>query len=154
MKRTPRLAGLAGPILALMTGAIGLPALAAPDAVKLYKNPSCGCCESYADYLRDNGYKVDVVPTETVVEQVEKMGIPAEIQGCHTVVHGDYAVSGHIPVETLRAFLAEAPEATGLTLPGMPAGSPGMGGKLDGPLEVLVVKNGSSAGKYTAPTGR
>ena len=153
MKHT-RLAGLAGPMLAVMTGAFALPALAAPDAVKLYKNPSCGCCESYADYLRDNGYKVDVVPTDTVVEQVEKMGIPAEIQGCHTVVHGDYAVSGHVPVETLRAFLKQAPDATGLTLPGMPAGSPGMGGKLDGPLGVLVVKNGSSAGKFVPTTGR
>ena len=34
-------------------------------AAILYKDPQCGCCETYADYLRENGFEVAVKPTPT-----------------------------------------------------------------------------------------
>ena len=92
----------------------------------LYKDPACGCCGSYA--IRENGFTVEVVAAPEFAEVGRKAGVPAELEGCHTVFIGDYVVSGHVPIEVVRKMLGEAPAIAGLTLPGMPAGSPGMPG--------------------------
>ena len=108
----------------LLTGAVAGVAIAAAVAalstgsgnateVTLYKNPQCGCCEGYADYLRDNGSYVE-----------------------------DYVVSGHVPITTLKRLLAERPEIKGITLPGMPQGSPGMSGAKSGPFITYEVGPG------------
>ena len=97
--------------------------------VTLYKNPSCTCCEGYAQYLDQNGFKVDVRPTNDLAEISAKAGIPSDLEGCHTSFIGDYVVDGHVPVETIRKLLDGKPALVGLTLPGMPAGSPGMFGQ-------------------------
>ena len=97
--------------------------------VTLYKNPSCTCCEGYAQYLEQNGFKVDVRPTNDLAEISRRAGIPSELEGCHTSFIGDYVVDGHVPVETIRKLLDGKPVIVGITLPGMPAGSPGMVGK-------------------------
>jgi hypothetical protein len=39
---------------------------------------------------------------------------------------GGYFVEGHVPALDIKRLLAEKPEAKGLVIPGMPAGSPGM----------------------------
>lgn len=97
--------------------------------VTLYKNPSCSCCEGYARYLEQNGFKVDVRPTNDLAEISRRAGIPSELEGCHTSFIGDYVVDGHVPVETIRKLLDGKPAIVGITLPGMPAGSPGMVGE-------------------------
>src|SRR5262249_1162886 len=114
--------------------AIAGPAAAAPTAVTLYKNPECGCCEGYADYLRQNGFTVTSKPPPDLAEISRKAGIPSEMQGCHTSMIGDYVVDGHVPVEAIQKLLAERPAIKGLTLPGMPEGSPGMAGAKTQPL--------------------
>jgi hypothetical protein len=53
-------------------------------------------------------------------------GIPAELEGCHTAVVDGYIIEGHVPAEDLRRLLKERPEVKGLSVPGMPIGSPGM----------------------------
>ena len=105
------------------------PRAAEPIPVTLYKNPSCTCCEGYAQYLDRNGFKVDVRPTNDLAEISAKAGIPSDLEGCHTSFIGDYVVDGHVPVETIRKLLDGKPALVGLTLPGMPAGSPGMFGE-------------------------
>lgn len=112
---------------------------AAPIAVTLYKNPSCTCCEGYASYLGQNGFKVDVKPTNDLAEISRKAGIPPELEGCHTSFIGGYVVDGHVPVKTIRKLLDEKPAIVGITLPGMPMGSPGMGGDRSGPLTVYAI---------------
>ena len=97
--------------------------------VTLYKNPSCTCCEGYAQYLDQNGFKVDVRPTNDLADISRRAGIPSELEGCHTSFIGDYVVDGHVPVETIRKLLDGKPAIVGITLPGMPAGSPGMYGE-------------------------
>ncbi|HKY94327.1 MAG TPA: DUF411 domain-containing protein, partial [Kiloniellales bacterium] len=94
----------------------------------LYKNPQCGCCEGYADYLRENGFTVVVMPTHDLSRISSDAGVPTEFQGCHTMFVGDYVVDGHVPVHIVRRLLEEHPSIAGVTLPGMPAGSPGMSG--------------------------
>ena len=117
----------------------------------LYKNPSCTCCEGYAQYLDENGFQVDVRPTNDLAEISRNAGVPEELEGCHTMFAGGYVVDGHVPVEVVRKLLAERPQIAGITLPGMPSGSPGMGGskaetwtiyavtKDGNPLRVLAV---------------
>jgi hypothetical protein len=101
---------------------------ASPIQATLYKNPSCTCCEGYAQYLEKNGFKVDVKPTNDLAEISQKAGVPEDLEGCHTMFVGGYVVDGHVPVEVVRKLLAEKPAIAGITLPGMPSGSPGMTG--------------------------
>jgi hypothetical protein len=105
--------------------------------VTLYKNPSCTCCEGYVQYLEQNGFKVDVRPTNDLAEISRKAGIPEELEGCHTSFIGNYVVDGHVPVKTIRKLLDEKPAIAGITLPGMPSGSPGMSGEKTSPLTVF-----------------
>jgi hypothetical protein len=101
---------------------------AEPIHATLYKNPQCSCCEGYAAYLRENGFDVDVKPTNDLAEISQKAGVPEAYQGCHTMFVADYVVDGHVPVDVIRRLLSERPPIAGITLPGMPTGSPGMTG--------------------------
>jgi hypothetical protein len=47
-------------------------------------------------------------------------------------------------------LLAEQPDIDGIALPGMPAGSPGMGGAQEGALVVFAVKGGEVVGEFAS----
>src|SRR5712692_1710509 len=127
-----------GAVLAAV--AIPLPAIAAPTRATLYKNPQCSCCEGYAAYLRKNGFEVEVEATHDLADISRKAGVPEELQGCHTMFVGNYVVDGHVPVNVIRRLLSERPAIAGITLPGMPAGSPGMTGSKTAPFTIYAVK--------------
>lgn len=110
--------------------------------VTLYKNPQCGCCEQYAAYLREHGFEVTVHATHDLVEMSDQAGVPGQLQGCHLSQVEGYAVSGHVPVDSLRRLLAERPDIEGISLPGMPQGSPGMTGIKDRPFKIYQFGNG------------
>ncbi len=100
----------------------------AEEKATVYYDPDCGCCGAHAAYLKQSGFEVEKIPT-TEIEKIKKEhGIPEEMWACHTTLIGDYAVEGHMPVEAIEKLLQEKPELNGIALPGMPAGSPGMGG--------------------------
>ena len=105
----------------------------------LYKNPQCGCCEGYATYLRGNGFDVTVKPTNDLTMISQKAGVPERLQGCHTMFIDGYVIDGHVPVGIVRRLLAERPPIKGITLPGMPQGSPGMVGTKTAPFIVYAL---------------
>jgi hypothetical protein len=143
MNRTFRLAAT----LALMT--LPLPAMADPFQATLYKNPQCGCCENYADYLRASGIRVDVKPTNDLTVISEEAGVPTEFQGCHTMFIDGYVVDGHVPASIVGKLLSERPAIAGITLPGMPIGSPGMDGSKTEPFTVYAIpKDGGTPTVY------
>ena len=115
---------------------------AVAEEVTLYKNPQCGCCEAYADYLRENGFTVTVKPTHDLGSMSRETGIPDDFQGCHLAFIDDYVVSGHVPVATVNRLLSERPDIKGVTLPGMPMGSPGMSGAKTEPFTIYAVGDG------------
>jgi hypothetical protein len=118
---------------------------AAPVPVALYKSPECGCCDGYADYLRQHGFAVTVTATPELSDISRKAGIPSELQGCHTAFVGGYVVDGHVPVEAINKMLAERAPIKGITLPGMPEGSPGMAGTKTVLFTIYQIgKNGTS----------
>ena len=96
--------------------------------ITVYKSPTCGCCGKYIAYLKNNGANVIVEETEEMNAIKTKYNIPSLLESCHTSVIGDYVVEGHVPVEAIRRLLDEKPLIAGISLPEMPAGSPGMGG--------------------------
>lgn len=110
-----------------------------PNEALIYKNPSCSCCEAYASYLRQNGFTVTVRETHQLAPMSRKAGIPDRFQGCHLAHIDGYVVSGHVPVSTIRRLLSERPAIKGITLPGMPLGSPGMGGAKQEPFTIYEI---------------
>ena len=123
----------------LAVAAASGPALAAGPEAVLYKNPQCPCCEIYADYLRLHGYRVEVKPSFDLVLIRRQNGVPEALDGCHTTLLGGYVVEGHVPVAAIDRLLRERPAIRGISVPGMPAGSPGMFGEKDGPLTVYEI---------------
>jgi hypothetical protein len=113
--------------LALMLSLIAVPALAA-ELATVYRSPSCGCCEAWVAYLKTKGFDATVISTDDLGAVKEKMRVPADMQSCHTAVIAGYVVEGHVPVEAIIKLLAEKPQITGIAVPGMPGGSPGMSG--------------------------
>lgn len=111
--------------------------------VTLYKNPQCGCCEEYADRLRDDGFDVTVKPTHALATMSQEAGIPEDFQGCHLAYIDNYVVSGHVPIGIVKRMLDERPDIKGVTLPGMPMGSPGMGGEKSEPFTIYEIGEGS-----------
>jgi hypothetical protein len=112
---------------------------APPIQATLYKNPQCTCCEGYAQYLEKSGFKVDVKPTNDLAEISRNAGVPEDLEGCHTMFVGGYVVDGHVPVDVIRKLLTEKPAIAGITLPGMPSGSPGMTGPKTGTWTIYAV---------------
>jgi hypothetical protein len=112
---------------------------APPIQATLYKNPQCTCCEGYAQYLEKNGFQVEVKPTNDLAEISHNAGVPEALEGCHTMFVGGYVVDGHVPGEIIRKLLTEKPAIAGITLPGMPSGSPGMDGPKAGTWTIYAV---------------
>lgn len=116
--------------------------------VTLYKDPSCGCCGEYADYLDANGFQVKRIDRRDMNTIKELLGTH-KAASCHTVIVGDYVVEGHVPVAAINKMLTEKPAIHGITIPGMPMNSPGMGPEKPGSLDVLSLdKNGDVTGLY------
>jgi hypothetical protein len=119
-------------ISAIVFFAIGLIYLSqkpgqAYDAV-VYKSPTCSCCRQYINYLETQGYNIK---SENVVDMQsvkDKYDISPKIESCHTMVINDYVVEGHVPIEVVEKLINEKPAISGISLPDMPAGSPGMPG--------------------------
>ena len=79
------------------------------------------------------------VSTNDLTVMGEKYGIPDEMQPCHISLIGGYVVGGHIPMEVISRLLTEKPKIVGITLPGMPVGTPGMPGHKPGPLDIYEI---------------
>lgn len=113
--------------------AIGIAAVMSLQAVSaeasdvhVYKSPSCSCCSAWATHLRANGFNVTVEDVEDLGVVKQRLGVPPSLQSCHTATVEGYAIEGHVPASDIHRLLAERPVATGLAVPGMPIGSPGM----------------------------
>lgn len=119
----------AAAVLALGAASTGSPAAlpGGSDAVvTVYKSPSCGCCTKWVEYLQANGFEVKTVDLDDLSEIKAASGVPRQLQTCHTAVVGGYVVEGHVPADALQKLLKEQPKVSGIAVPGMPVGSPGM----------------------------
>ncbi|MFH2140339.1 MAG: DUF411 domain-containing protein [Pseudomonadota bacterium] len=116
------------------------PAFAA-TAITVHKSPTCGCCEKYVDYLRDNGFKVEARDEQDMSAVKKRHGV-AHAASCHTGLIDGYVVEGHVPVAAIRKLLQERPAIIGISAPGMPMNSPGMGEMHKGTLTIYAIPKG------------
>jgi len=98
-------------------------------AIHVLKDPNCGCCTAWIEILREDGFTVTTEESigALLIQHKLKNGIPRTMMSCHTGEIEGYMIEGHVPMADIRRLLAERPDAVGLTVPGMPYGSPGMG---------------------------
>jgi hypothetical protein len=111
-------------------------------AIEVHRSPLCGCCGDYEEYLEGNGFEVTSVERDDVEVLKRELGMPQEMGSCHTSLVEGYFVEGHVPVEAIRELLAERPDIDGISLPGMPEGSPGMGGTKSEPWVIYAIDDG------------
>src|SRR3712207_5751127 len=123
MRRREFLVGMAAvpPILAAVRAA----AAELPEVV-VHKDPACGCCTAWAEHLRRAGFPVEVVEVLDMAVVKAQFGVPEALASCHTAKVEGYVLEGHVPAEAALRLLAERPQGSGLAVPGMPVGSPGM----------------------------
>jgi len=108
--------------------------------VTVFKDPSCTCCNGWIDHLKQNGFEViaNEIPIAQLRETKSRYQIPPDLQTCHTGVVDGYVIEGHVPAKDIQRLLKERPKATGLVVPGMPIGSPGMEGPKHESYSVLL----------------
>ena len=112
----------------------------------MHQNPACGCCGEWAAHMRRNGFDVQVNKTAELNRIKEREGITAKTAACHTSYIDGYVVEGHVPARDIKRLLRERPNVRGITVPGMPAGSPGMEGPRRDNYDVLTFDaNGNTA---------
>lgn len=105
--------------------------------VTVYQSRTCGCCHKWVRHLENSGFKVKSVMLDDVQPVKERLKIPNNLASCHTAKIGDYIVEGHVPASAIKKLLASRPAVKGLTVPGMPMGSPGMEGHFKENYDVL-----------------
>jgi len=107
---------------------IGAVPAATEARVTVHKDPTCGCCSGWVQHLHDAGFVTKVLDISDIDAVKKRLGVPDDLAACHTAQLADFIIEGHVPAAALKRLLAEKPEATGLAVPGMPVGSPGMEG--------------------------
>lgn len=109
--------------------------------VTVYKTPTCGCCSLWVDHMAENGFDTRTYDVESTAQIREQNGMPAKVGSCHTAIVDGYVVEGHVPAEAVKRMIEEKPDIVGITVPGMPIGSPGMevAGRDAAPYDVLAV---------------
>lgn len=132
-------------------------AQAAPDdpaVLHVVKSPTCGCCGAWADLARAHGFAVEVTDSDATIDAKREAGVPEALWACHTARIGGYVVEGHVPFEAIDRLLSERPAIAGLSVPGMPAGSPGMGSDPDAAYDVMAFGGEAGDGAVFERVGR
>lgn len=121
--------------------AAGVEEVAAAEPSKemtIWRDPNCGCCDAYAEYLETNGYHVTRVDDPDFDRRSVEAGVPAQGLGCHLAEIAGFYVSGLVPAEIIERLVTERPDVVGITLPGMPGNAPGMAPAKTGTLKTYA----------------
>jgi len=160
IRKIPAFAGAT--VLAFLLGfaAASLPgarAVAGDAEILVYKTPYCGCCRLWVAQLEAAGLPVRTVDLDSTAPVQSEVGVPRALRSCHTARVGDYWVEGHVPPDLVVELVENKPQGiAGLTVPGMPIGSPGMEGPnpqryevlrvtTEGKIEVHAVRDGNAS---------
>ena len=107
----------------------------------VHKTPTCGCCKKWVDHMEENGFSITTEDHQSLAMIKDDLQIQPKFRSCHTGISQEgYFFEGHVPSKYVAQFLSESnPDAIGLSVPGMPLGSPGM--EVDNrftPYDVLI----------------
>ena len=136
--------------VALLAAAAGVQAQQKKPGIpmEVWKDEGCGCCNDWVAHLEANGFTVKVHDGGNGAARA-RLGIAPKFGSCHTGVVAGYGIEGHVPAREIHRLLKEKPQAIGLSVPGMPVGSPGMDGKIYGDRRdaydvLLLTRDGNS----------
>ena len=119
--------------------------------VEVWTGPACSCCHDWIEHLKANGFTVSSHDGGNG-EARTRLGMPVRYGSCHSAEVAGYALEGHVPAREIHRLLGESPDAIGLSVPGMPRGSPGMDGPVYGgvsdPYDVLLIARDGTARVY------
>jgi hypothetical protein len=107
--------------------------------IEVWKTPTCGCCKAWVRHVEDAGFLVKVTQLDDVAPVKRRFKVPPELSSCHTAVVDGFVIEGHVPAQDIVRLLKERPKVTGIYVPGMPIGSPGMEGPNGEKYDVLAL---------------
>ncbi len=116
--------------------------------ILVYKTAGCGCCNGWIEHLEAAGFQVDARNVRDLMAVKRDAGVPVDHSSCHTALVDGYVVEGHVPADVVKRMLAERPEITGIAVPGMPVGSPGMEGRGAKPYQVKAIDREGGTSVY------
>jgi copG protein len=114
--------------------------------MKVYKSPTCGCCDKWSKAMEQAGFSEDTTKVDDMVKVKKQFNVPLELSSCHTAIIDGYVVEGHVPADEVKRLLELKPkDAIGIAVPGMPMESQGMeqGGTAEQYDVILFKKDGS-----------
>jgi len=118
--------------------------------ITVYKTPTCGCCNKWISHLESNGFKVNAINQNDLISIKQQLGIAPNLQACHTAKVGNYFVEGHMPASDIKSMLTAKPNIKGISVPGMPMGSPGMEGARKDNYDVLAINKDNSINVFNS----
>ena len=118
----------------------------------VYKSPTCGCCTKWVSHLEANGFEVISHDVSDVQVIKQKYGVRHDLASCHTAMVNGFVIEGHVPASDIKRFLSNTTVANvaGLTVPGMPMGSPGMEGHRKDKYNVIAIDKNNNATVYSS----
>jgi hypothetical protein len=99
---------------------------ASVPAIAVYRDPSCRCCGGWIDHLAEQGFQPQNIETADMERLKQQYGVPDDLTSCHTAIINGYVIEGHVPAADIQRLITERPDVVGITVPGMPVGTPGM----------------------------
>ena len=97
------------------------------------------CCDRWVEHMQMHGLDMEIVPSTKMNQLKDELRIPNEARGCHTTIIDGIIIEGHVPADLVLKILKDRPEGiTGIAVPGMPMGSPGMEGAHKEDYTVMV----------------
>lgn len=119
------------------------------NGASLYKTPNCDCCYRYRNYLKTKASaSIQVEEVSDLAEVKDEYNVPGDVEACHTMDVGDYYIEGHVPLAAINTLAEETPNIVGISLPGMPRGSPGMSGEKTEEFVVYAVHEDGSFDEF------
>jgi hypothetical protein len=151
MSRTIRLAVL---FLIAVLALCGRPT-EANDTITVHKSPNCGCCVKWLEHLRAAGFQVEAHETRNLDAVRKVLGVPRKLAGCHTARIGGLVVEGHVPSDQIQRLLRQPPDGVaGISVPGMPVGSPGMEGPAGRDYDVFIWRKDGQVERFATVAPR
>ena len=114
--------------------------------MKVYKSPTCGCCDKWGKAMEQAGFSEDTIKVDDMVKVKKQFNVPLELSSCHTAIVDGYVIEGHVPADEVKRLLELKPkDAIGIAVPGMPMESQGMeqSGTAEQSDVILFKKDGS-----------
>jgi hypothetical protein len=101
--------------------------------INVYRSPDCTCCGGWIDHVKAQGFEIQDFPTPDIEAIKQRYKVPDNLVSCHTAIVNGYVIEGHVPANDIKRLLQERPNVSGLSVPQMPVGTPGMeiGNKID-----------------------